>query len=290
MSFFSSVVKFLIICCFCFLLFYAHELSAMEASSGSSLNKTASVVVKKNSGAWKKSFKTTAKDLLVYLKDTGAIVVSCLKHPTQVAAFSASSPWVVDTILRHVKPGNVLEVGAGAGTISLPLLERCQGHRYDGVELCPELFDKLQTKVALLRMPEERLLAWGQIFVAQGDFIHWVPEGVGEEQMNGFYDTIVSTVPITRLPREAMEAILTKVNRLLKPGGVFIYVSLAGARSFGHWLGFVKTLFCHPASWRAYKKKLKFIDSWLKENFDQEEVLVWRNVTPMRVYLATKKH
>lgn len=86
-----------------------------------------------------------------------------------------------------------------------------------------------------------------------------------------------------------MQDILNKVNRLLKPGGIFIYVSLAGARSMGNWIGYVKAL-CHSSNvLEDYKRKLKFIDNWVKDNFKQHEVLVWQNITPMRVYLAVKK-
>lgn len=82
-----------------------------------------------------------------YLSDTVSIIFSVLKHPTEVAAFTASSPWVVDTILSNVKPENILEIGAGSGTISIPLLKNIQLNRYDGVELEPELFRVLTRRV-----------------------------------------------------------------------------------------------------------------------------------------------
>lgn len=277
MSYFSQPIKYAFFCCSLYV--FMGEVRSMELTHGSDHG------VATQQSSWSQSFD----DMLRYFKDSGSIIWSCLKNPTEVAAFTASSPWVVREILSHVQAGNVLEVGAGAGSISVPLLKQCRGRRYDGVEICPELFSDLRSHVALLQMPGKRSISWPTIHLYNEDFVRWLPEGIDELQANGFYDTVVSTVPITRLPAEVMQAILIKVNRLLKPGGVFIYVSLAGARSFGHWLGFFKALFGQPESWQQYQGKLKFIDTWIQENFDQNEVLVWRNITPMRVYWAVKK-
>ncbi len=250
------------------------------------------------------SITITSEELLAYLRDSGSILVSFLKKPTEVAALTSSSPWVVKTILGHVQPGNILEIGAGAGAISGPLVKRLflaedTACRFDAVELQQDLFGILAEKVAevygdkhrffFLNKEKDKMSIGSKIFLYKANFVGWEPELLDTKNADGFYDTIISTVPMTRLPIEVMEQILVKVNKLLKPGGVFIYVSLFGARSLGTWLNFVKSLCCDTGDAREYEQKLDFIDNWVADNFEKNEVVVWSNITPMRVYWAVKK-
>jgi phospholipid N-methyltransferase len=262
----------------------------------------AAVVHQPLSTSWAQSLEATVNDLWNYLKDTGAIVWTCLRHPSkikEVSAFSASSPWVVQTVLSHVKFGDTLEIGAGTGTITEPLLEELlkntthsQRIRFHVVELNSRFYETLELKIINLltdgHYPVDIDID-ADVSLYNEDFVLWQPANIAADSAYHLYDTIVSTLPITRLPLSVVKEALTKVNRLIKPGGVFIYVSLLGARSLGYLIGYIKAIFCHPEGWYKYKKKLAFIDQWLKENFDQEEVVVWRNFTPMRVYWAIKK-
>ncbi len=227
-----------------------------------------------------------------YVFDTLAIAWESMKHPNETAAFSASSPWVINAILKRVKPGNILELGAGPGTITIPLIERFFSAStargcFDVVELQKNLFEKLKYKVdGLLTENKHKPL----VSIYNEDFTIWNPAGAGN--MDEYYDTVISTIPLTRLPQDVIEKILTRAYRFLKPGGIFIYVSLAGARTFGYCGAFFRELVTfgeHSCKNCEYLRKLAFIDQWIADGFTQEEELVWCNITPMRVYWATKK-
>src|SRR5271157_3092636 len=64
--------------------------------------------------------------LEAYFKNSIQIAKSFLKDPTTTSACSATSPWAVDRILQEVLLGNVLEIGAGPGVVTIDLARQLQ--------------------------------------------------------------------------------------------------------------------------------------------------------------------
>jgi phospholipid N-methyltransferase len=231
-------------------------------------------------------------------KDSREIIGELRKHPQTVSAFTATSPVGVNAIVENVMGNKVLEVGAGPGTVSLWLVKMLEkkfpeGYRYDGAECLGELYYEFVSR--LDPFPKDRVHTY------QAYFPNWHP--VGNEVGQNFYDTVVTTVPFTRLPIESVASILNAMALYLKPGGTFIYISLMGARSTGYATKGLKIIANKLMCWRDketkkkamqefidYKNNLKMFDAWLNDNFEKpvKTIKIWRNLTPIYVFVCTK--
>ena len=233
----------------------------------------------------------------MWFDDTREILKSAIKDTAHIAAFTASSPYVVDEIVSHVLPGNTLEVGAGPGPVTRELALRLfpnpyqrEGYRFDVVEYTHSLFEVLRRRLGTY-------LHYQQHSLTCADFVVWESpigtfDGVGHE----FYDTVISTIPFVTLPLDVIRSIFTKIHGYLKPGGRFMYISLWGARTMGKAKNELELFMCHPTSYgdhldeyELYYDKLRFIDEYIAAHYTQETVLVKWNIPPMWVYVCTKR-
>lgn len=164
--------------------------------------------------SWKNLFKYYVSDSLFMTKEF-------FRDRKNIGAVTPCSPFVVSEILKAVPMGNVLEIGAGCGTISVPMVEGLTAlsnennpnFRVDIVEANETFYNKLQSRVKSL--PNIHL--YHQFFDD-----NWIPNGDG----NISYDLIIATIPWTQIDPNTRKALLQKIYDLLSPDGTFIYISL----------------------------------------------------------------
>lgn len=226
-----------------------------------------------------------------FSKDSARIFWEFLKAPIETSAITASSPWAVDAMIKDVEPGNILEIGAGPGTVTFELVKKLEGlgkgYHLDVVEQNEKMFCKLCNN--LLALNQEQAFKQGSVSLYNCFF------GGSEcpfdvRKYADLYDTIISTIPITRLPKESIEQILNKIRVLLKPNGKFIYISLWGAKKTRTWYKRLESkIKKKPEIYEKYKEQVRFTEEFTNKHFDQSEILVNLNFTPMRIYFATKK-
>lgn len=233
----------------------------------------------------------------MWVSDTLEILKSAVRDAAHIAAFSASSPYVVDEIVAHAPPGNTLEVGAGPGPVTRELVRRLfpdpyhrEAYRLDVVEYTPRLFAKLEERLGTYLHHQQHSLA-------RADFVEWnSPIGAFNGAGREFYDTVISTIPFVTLPLDVIQSIFTKIHGYLKPGGQFMYISLLGARTLGKARAELGLFLSHPTcygdnldSYDLYYDKLRFIDEYIAAHYTQRTVLVKGNIPPMWVYVCTKR-
>eukprot|EP01097_Dermamoeba_algensis_P004912 TRINITY_DN3143_c0_g1_i2.p1 TRINITY_DN3143_c0_g1~~TRINITY_DN3143_c0_g1_i2.p1 ORF type:complete len:164 (+),score=35.41 TRINITY_DN3143_c0_g1_i2:556-1047(+) len=130
---------------------------------------------------------------------------------------------------------------------------------------------------------------------------HWTPkcseddasdsdEALSQQPVSEYYNHVISSIPLTRVPLPVLKEILSQANSLLKPGGTFIYLSLCGARPIGYWGAYLKTLLSRDQSiLKDYEEKLRLIDSWSQENFTSCSSTWCLNLPLMNVFALKKK-
>ncbi|KAL4973041.1 hypothetical protein BDW66DRAFT_169023 [Aspergillus desertorum] len=122
----------------------------------------------------------------------------------------------------------VLEIGAGTGSATLPILEALNGsngrllQRYDFTDVSPGFFEPAKERLgALANVVEFRVLDAGRNALEQGF----------EE---GSYDLIVACNVIHATPR--IDETLRNIRPLLKPGGKFMLMEVSHYTHFGNFV------------------------------------------------------
>ena len=137
-----------------------------------------------------------------------------LRKPLQIASVYPSSKFLADAFAEMVdlhRPGPVLELGAGTGSLTEGLLRAgCPPERLIAVEREPPLARVLRRafpKVTVLEADATRI----------GEALH--AQGVAE------LATVVSSLPIKWFPAEAQRAVLLPCLDRLGPRGCFLQVT-----------------------------------------------------------------
>lgn len=138
-----------------------------------------------------------------------------LQKPLRIAAANPSGPYLADTLAHCVelkRPGPVLELGAGTGSLTRGLLRAgCP----------PERIIVLEREARFAAMLRREFPG---AFVIEGDATR-----VGQ-YLAGRVDrlsTVVSSLPIKWFPLETQRAIVEPCLELLGPGGQFLQVTNA---------------------------------------------------------------
>lgn len=227
-----------------------------------------------------------------YLKDSLQIIRHGIKEHDIVAAFSASSPWLVASVIQPLQqastdPLNILEVGFGPGTITRELVESgflLEADRLDAVEIDQEWATQASDKYSKEAYPN--------VHIHCAAFQEWESPIFSRETGEGVYDFIFCTIPFTRLPRSIMQGCLAKIQQLLKPGGTFVYITLIGARSVGNAISKCGAA-CNRLKACAHIQRLEqqtAFNDWCRTNFDKNlRRTVLLNFTPAYVHELTKK-
>ena len=138
-----------------------------------------------------------------------------LQKPMRIAAANPSGRRFADAIARCVeldRPGAVLELGAGTGSITRGLVRAgCPPDRIIAVESEPRLAAVLRSEFPRVRLIEGDATRIDQYFAGRG------------EQLAA----VVSSLPIKWFPLEAQRAIVKPCLELLGPGGRFLQMTNA---------------------------------------------------------------
>jgi phosphatidylethanolamine/phosphatidyl-N-methylethanolamine N-methyltransferase len=138
-----------------------------------------------------------------------------LQRPLRIAAANPSSAHLADAVARNValeRPGPVLELGAGTGSLTRGLVRAgCAPERIIAVETEPRL-------AAVLRRE------FSGMTVIEGDATR-----IGEALAGRVHrlSTVVSSLPIKWFSLDAQRAIVKPCLALLGPGGRFLQVTNA---------------------------------------------------------------
>lgn len=143
---------------------------------------------------------TFLKEALRSFKSTGAI--------------ASSSPALVNRLIESIPPQqplNVIELGPGEGCVTQALLSRLgRNATLTAFEINPVFVEKVR------QISDPRLSV--------------IP--LGAEEMGAFFapesvDFIVSSLPLSMIPKEIKAAILEQVQLVLKPSGQFVQYQYA---------------------------------------------------------------
>ncbi len=144
---------------------------------------------------------------MIFLKEA-------LRSFKSTGAIASSSPALVNRLIEPVPPHQpltVIELGPGEGCVTQALLDRLGTEaRLTAFEINPVFVDKVR------EIKDSRLRV--------------LP--LGAEQMGTFFapesvDFIVSSLPLSMIPKEVKALILEQVQLVLKPSGQFIQYQYA---------------------------------------------------------------
>ncbi len=137
-----------------------------------------------------------------------------LRSFKSTGAVASSSPALVSRLVETIPPKQnfrVIELGPGAGCVTQALLDRLGSQAsLTAFEINPVFIEKIQQ----INDPRLRVLP------------------LGAEEMGQFFapnsvDFIVSSLPLSMIPKEVKAAILTQAQQVLLPQGQFIQYQYA---------------------------------------------------------------
>jgi len=138
-----------------------------------------------------------------------------LQKPMRIAAANPSGRRFADALARCValdRPGAVLELGAGTGSITRGLVRAgCSPDRIIAVESEPRLAAVLRSQFPKLRVIEGDATRIGEYFPRRSERLA----------------AVVSSLPIKWFPLEAQRAVVKPCLELLGPGGRFLQMTNA---------------------------------------------------------------
>eukprot|EP00826_Nyctotherus_ovalis_P034277 TRINITY_DN2830_c0_g2_i1.p1 TRINITY_DN2830_c0_g2~~TRINITY_DN2830_c0_g2_i1.p1 ORF type:complete len:235 (-),score=41.68 TRINITY_DN2830_c0_g2_i1:144-764(-) len=160
------------------------------------------------------------KSIKSYAWDTALFLKSWLHSPNQMGTLFPSSSTTSKKIAQLIKdPQNavVLELGAGTGQVTdeivaLGVPEECFATVEYDARLCKELMLKYPKGLNLLN-------------IDAADMLEELPA-----RFIGKTDYVISTLPLIPLKKDKAQKIVDSIFQVLKPGGVYIQVTLSPFR------------------------------------------------------------
>ncbi|MBO0737872.1 MAG: methyltransferase domain-containing protein [Alphaproteobacteria bacterium] len=138
-----------------------------------------------------------------------------LQNPLRIAAANPSSARLADTLARCVdlgRPGPVLELGAGTGSLTSGLVRAgCPPERILALEREPRLVTVLRREFPGMTVIEADATRIGEYLASRVERLC----------------TVVSSLPIKWFPVEAQRAVVKPCLELLGPGGQFLQLTNA---------------------------------------------------------------
>ena len=191
-----------------------------------------------------------------------------IRHPARVGAVAPSSRTLAAAVCgplrRHAGPAHILEVGAGTGAIT-KYLGTILGpeDRLDINEISHEFADILERDVLSSREFAPALRE-GRVRV-----LRMPVQQIPADQK---YDFVISGLPLTAFSLKDVQDVISVIQRVLKPGGVFSYYEYIGARK--------ASIVFSPSEKRDHRRQ---VSGFLTENirrhqYDKQVVL--RNIPP----------
>lgn len=210
-----------------------------------------------------------------YIADSFFMAKEFPRDPKNIGAITPCSPFVVREILKAVPSGNILEIGAGCGTISLPIVEGLEeiypgkkDFRVDIIEANKIFYERLASRVSGF----SNVHLYNQFFDA-----NWIPKDwKGADGQKISYDLVIATIPWTQIDAGLRKALLQKIYDLLSPNGVFIYISLIFADT-------------KEEISRCFNGKRSLAKDDLSNYFTSETVFKTLNIPSVFVHFGTKR-
>lgn len=141
---------------------------------------------------------------------------TALANRAQIGAVVPSQRFLIDRMIAPVPrsyQGQVLELGAGTGALTMRLASRCPHARILACEINSTLARHLRWTLASARLS-------GRVEVVLDAAEHLLAQSarLGAKRP----DFIISGIPLGNLRREAVLALVDSISRALSPGGMYI--------------------------------------------------------------------
>jgi phosphatidylethanolamine/phosphatidyl-N-methylethanolamine N-methyltransferase len=147
--------------------------------------------------------------------DFGVFFGLWLQNPLRIAAANPSGAHLADTVARHVdlsRPGPVLELGAGTGSLTRGLIRAgCPPQRIIALEREPRLAAVLRRDFPLMTVIEDDATRIGDHLATRADRLC----------------AVVSSLPIKWFSRQQQQAVVGPCLDRLGPGGTFLQTTNA---------------------------------------------------------------
>jgi phosphatidylethanolamine/phosphatidyl-N-methylethanolamine N-methyltransferase len=150
------------------------------------------------------------------LIDWGTFFGLWLRRPLEIAAVLPSGPFLADAVGRALdltRPGHVLELGAGTGSITAGLLRAgCPAERLVAIERHPPLAERLRRRFPAAMIIEGDARDLSSLLAARG--------------VNRLA-CVASSLPITWFAPDAQRSVVEQCFTLMRPGGRLLQVTNA---------------------------------------------------------------
>ncbi|KAE8149582.1 hypothetical protein BDV25DRAFT_140696 [Aspergillus avenaceus] len=135
----------------------------------------------------------------------------------------AAAVRIIDKLADQSPQMNILEIGAGTGGATLPIVQELGG---GDTQRLPRFGHYTFTDISsgFLEDAKEKFRSWGDLFDYQTLDIYQDPIGQGYEEHA--YDLIIACNVLHATPK--MDRTLTQVHKLLKPGGKLLLIEETG--------------------------------------------------------------
>lgn len=141
---------------------------------------------------------------------------AALTNHTQIGAVVPSQRFLIDRMIAPVPcsyDGQVVELGAGTGALTMRLAARCPRARILACEINSALARHVRWTLASARLS-------GRVEVVLDAAEHLLAQLT--RQGRKLPDFIISGIPLGNLRREAVLALVGAISRALAPGGMYI--------------------------------------------------------------------
>lgn len=139
-----------------------------------------------------------------------------LTHRTQTGAIVPSQRFLIRRMIAPVSSdyrGQILELGAGTGALTLRLAARCSQARILACEINPVLVRDIQHSLETASLTSRVQVASD----AAEHLLADISRGAGQRP-----DFIISGIPLGNLGREPALALIGAIHQALAPGGLYI--------------------------------------------------------------------
>lgn len=201
---------------------------------------------------------------------TVPFLVEAFRNPRSVGAVAPSGRALASALTREIRcaapgPMTVLEVGAGTGPATREILAALpRASRFDIVETSPAFTSRLRQ---ITRFHES-----SSVEIHQGQ----IQEYVTDRQ----YDAVVSGLPMTNFEPPQVDAIMTRMLDLLRPGGTLTYFAYLGTR-------IARRMFATPAEARRHAAVDEIMKTYQRK-YAVRQRRIWLNLPPAWVWTLAK--
>jgi phospholipid N-methyltransferase len=227
--------------------------------------KVTSVVAKDSSkGFFGNRFVHMIKENILFLREF------LLEFKTTGACFPTSR-WAAQALITPLRkpnrpPKNILELGPGTGSVTLPILKNLQpGDRLTICEINPRFMRALKDKLE----KEEAFTSRR----SQVSFFEGAAQDLPEEIR---YDIIVCALPFVNFDLTTVQEIFSKLRRISSPDTLMTYYEYIGLRKFNQAVA--------PPERR---QQVEQVNGYIKESGNinhLERQRVWLNMLPINIY------